>query len=262
VKSIIAGILGGMAICIAARAEEGCSKDVDCKGERICVQHQCVEPPEKPAEPSGQTTIPTSYRTDGPPRTEPPPAAPVPVNPKPTDPTYRRHFGAFIRPDLGFGYVGMSAYSGGTDVTIKGPAGTFGFAVGGALSENNILAFHLWDTVMSSPTASSGGLSGTVDGDVTLFAVGPEYTAYSKENFYFSISPSLTRVHFSGNTGSADTDWGFGMRAAVGKEWWVGDHWGLGLVGHLSASFNKDTGSNAPTWSTFGATIAFSATYN
>jgi len=32
------------ALALAARADEGCSKDTDCKGERICVQRQCVHP--------------------------------------------------------------------------------------------------------------------------------------------------------------------------------------------------------------------------
>jgi hypothetical protein len=261
-KGIIGAFLGGMVICVAARAEEGCSKDVDCKGDRICVQRQCVEAPEKTSDASGQATIPTSYRTDPPPPPEPRQSDPIVRAPQPRDPTYHRHLGAFIRPDLGLGYVAMSASNGGTDVTIKGAAGTFGFAAGGALSENSILAFHLWDTVMSNPTVSSGGLSSDLNGDVTLLALGLQYTAYSQQNFYFSFSPSLTRAHFSGNGSSGDTDWGFGMRAAVGKEWWVGDHWGLGLVGHLSASWNKDSGSNSPTWNTWGATIAFSATYN
>jgi hypothetical protein len=157
--------------------------------------------------------------------------------------------------------MATSASSGGTDVTIKGLAGTFGFAAGGALSENNILAFHVWDAVLSNPTFESGGLSGPANGDVTLFALGPEYTFYSERNVYFSISPSLTRLHASGGW-SSDTDWGFGIRAALGKEWWAGDHWGLGVVGHLSASWNQDSGSGSPTWSTWAATIAFSATYN
>jgi hypothetical protein len=257
-KSIFGGIAAAMAICFAARAEDGCSKDIDCKGERVCVQRQCVEPPDK----ANDASIPASYRTDSPPPPEPRQVDAVPRNPAAKDPTWRRHLGFFLRPDLGFGYVAMSASSGGTDVTISGLAGTFGFAVGGALAENSILALHLWDAVMSNPKVSSGGLSGNANGDVTLFAVGPEYTIYTGQNVYFSFSPSLTRVHVEANGNSGDTDWGFGMRAAVGKEWWVGDHWGLGVVGHLSASFNKDTGSSAPTWSTWGGTIAFTATYN
>src|SRR5438309_310348 len=58
--------------------------------------------------------------------------------------TGHRHLGLFIRPDLGFGYFRASASPGGVDESIGGLAGTFGIAVGGAMSENSILAFHLW----------------------------------------------------------------------------------------------------------------------
>lgn len=181
-----------------------------------------------------------------------------------TDPsaTRRRHLGGFIRPDLGFGYVAMRTSQNGTDASITGFAGTFGMAVGRALSENSILAFHLWDAVLSHPSVSMGGSSGSPNTTVALFAFGPEYTAYSKENFYFSVSPSLTRVSVETNGVSGGTNWGLGMRAALGKEWWAGDHWGLGVVGHLSVSFNQDAGQNAPTWTTWAGTVAFSATYN
>jgi hypothetical protein len=52
------------------------------------------------------------------------------------------------------------------------------------------------------------------------------------------------------------------MRAAVGKEWWAGERWGLGVVGQLSLSLNEDSGQNAPTWTTWATTVSFSATYN
>jgi hypothetical protein len=42
----------------------------------------------------------------------------------------------------------------------------------------------------------------------------------------------------------------------------VDDHWGLGVAGHLSFSVNQASGANAPTWTGWGATNAFSATYN
>jgi hypothetical protein len=66
----------------------------------------------------------------------------------------------------------------------------------------------------------------------------------------------------SSSGSDASTNWGFGARAALGKEWWVSDHWGLGLVGHLSMSFNQDQGTNPPTWTSWAFTAAFSATYN
>ncbi len=55
-----------------------------------------------------------------------------PVAP-PGDATMHRHFGFFLRPDLGAGYMVTSEPTGTTsgDLTISGPAGVFGFAIGG-----------------------------------------------------------------------------------------------------------------------------------
>jgi hypothetical protein len=54
------------------------------------------------------------------------------------------------------------------------------------------------------------------------------------------------------------------MRLSFGKEWWVGDHWGLGAVGHLGFSTNQDplSGGGSNTMTTWNFGIAFSATYN
>jgi hypothetical protein len=176
---------------------------------------------------------------------------------------YRRHLGGFVRPDLGLGYATMGASQNGTDATISGLAATFGFAAGGALSENNILAFHFWDVVVTNPDVTVGTTNlRNANATLTFLALGPEYTAYFKQNFYLSLSPSLTRATLAINGASNDTNWGFGFRAALGKEWWVAEHWGLGIVGHLSMSVNDDSGRNAPTWTGWAFTAAFSATYN
>lgn len=251
-------------LATAARAEEGCSKDTDCKGERICVQRLCVDPDSKAA---GQLAVPAVSPTLPPPVPSgtQAPAAPPTLAPTSTSPlidTRHRHLGGFIRPDLGFGYLTTSASQGGVDARLSGFAGTFGFSAGGALSENSILALHFWDAVVTDLSYSVGSTSGTASGTLAVFGFGPEYTRYSQQNFYFSISPSLTRMSASSGSSSGDTNWGFGVRAALGKEWWASDHWGLGLVAHLSMSINEDSGSNAPTWTTWAMTVAFSATYN
>jgi hypothetical protein len=177
--------------------------------------------------------------------------------------TAHRHVGAFFRPDLGAGYIAMSASQNGVDAQISGVAGTFGIAVGGAVSENTILAFHLWDAVATNPTLSLGGVStNNANATVTLIAFGPELSIYSANNLYFSVTPSLTRAAFAAGGTSSDTNWGYGLRAAVGKEWWVSENWGLGVAGHLSLTVNDDSGPNGPTWTGWGATVAFSATYN
>jgi hypothetical protein len=252
----------------AARADDGCTKDTDCKGERICVQHLCVDPPANagsdaplpPPVPAAGAAA-AAYHPGAPP---PPPgeAAPSPVAAGPIADGRHRHLGGYFRPDLGLGYLTTSASQSGTSASMSGLAGTFGLAAGGALSENHILAVHLWDAVVSDPSLSYGGSSGPGSGTVALIGIGPEYTYYSRQNVYFSISPSLTRMSTSLSGSSASTNWGFGARAALGKEWWVSDHWGLGLVGHLSMSFNQDQGTNPPTWTSWAFTAAFSATYN
>lgn len=188
-----------------------------------------------------------------------PPPAPVEAS---AISTQHRHLGLFVRPDVGLGYVSMSASPNGVDASIRGPAATIGIAAGGALTENSILAFHLWEAVLQNPSISMGSQSAAGDATVTLLAFGPEYTAYTKQNLYFSFSPSLTRITLQTNGMTGDTNWGLGMRAAIGKEWWAADHWGLGVVGHLSVSFNQDAGQGAPIWTSWAGTVAFSATYN
>jgi hypothetical protein len=253
------GILTAFALLVsfAAAAEDGCSKDTDCKGQRICVQKECVDP-SAPAPSSASGPIPASFQ----------PAPLTPGQPPGTSSaaaldTRHRHLGGFVRPDLGFGYVYMSASSNGTDASIKGLAGSFGVAAGGALSENSILAFHFWDVVATNPTVTVGGFApSNADATLTIIAFGPEYTRYFGDNLYFSITPSLSRATLSTGGNSSDTNWGFGLRAGLGKEWWVSDHWALGAVGHLTFSANQDSGSNPPTWTGWGGTVAFSATYN
>jgi hypothetical protein len=179
------------------------------------------------------------------------------------DSTRHRHLGGYFRPDLGFGYLTTAASQNGSDVSIGGLGETFGIAVGGAVSENSILAVHLWDAEANDPELSANGTTiSTTDSSLSLMGVGPEYTYYTAQNFYFSLSPSLTHISTSSGSQSGESDWGLGLRAAVGKEWWVSDHWGMGLAGHLSMSTNQDSVADGPTWSSWAFSVAFSATYN
>ncbi|HEX9575138.1 MAG TPA: hypothetical protein VF994_13660 [Myxococcales bacterium] len=191
---------------------------------------------------------------------EGPPYQPAPATGY--DSTYRRHFGFYIRPDLGFGYQ-TSSESG---FTISGGAALIGLAIGGALSENSILAGHIFGSGVSNPNVSGGGASGTAnDTTLTMSGIGPQYTYYfMPSNVYLSTTLALTRMRSSTRNGDFDSNYGIGTRIALGKEWWVGDHWGLGVVGHVSFSTNQDPvaggGTNTLTTWAFGA--AFSATYN
>jgi hypothetical protein len=151
-------------------------------------------------------------------------------------------------------------------LTVSGPAGVFGFVIGGAVAENIILGAHIYDGVVVNPTVSlsSGQSATTTNASLTLYGIGPEFTYYwMPSNIYFSGTIALTRISMTANGNSSDSNVGFGSRLALGKEWWVSDHWGMGLAGHVSSSWNKDSGSgNAPTLTTWAFALAFSATYN
>jgi hypothetical protein len=182
------------------------------------------------------------------------------------DNTINRHFGFFIRPDLGFGYLSSSESSGLGDATISGVAGVAGLSIGGAVAENLILGAHIFDAVTSNPNVSLGNASSnTSNASLTMFGVGPELTYYfMPNNIYLSGTVALTRMTFNSNGNDASTDWGFGSRVTLGKEWWVSNHWGLGLSGHISYSANNDPASNGNgnLMSSWAVGAAFSATYN
>src|SRR6184192_2528848 len=105
-KTIFWTLCGLTAFAVAARAEEGCGKDIECKGERICVQRQCVDPETRPPPP------PEEHASLN--------APPAPISGAsspmaPIDATRHRHLGFFIRPDLGLGYLSTKASQGGVD---------------------------------------------------------------------------------------------------------------------------------------------------
>jgi hypothetical protein len=192
------------------------------------------------------------------------------VGPRPgtllADNTINRHFGFFIRPDIGFGYLTSTESTPSGDATVSGFAGLAGVSIGGAIAENVILSAHVYDAVSSNPTVSLGGSSqNTSNTSVTMFGVGPELTYYfMPNNVYLSGTVALSRMSSSVNGTDASTDWGFGSRVTLGKEWWVSQHWGLGLSGHISYAINNDPNANGggQPLSSWALGAAFSATYN
>jgi hypothetical protein len=220
-------------------------------------------PPQPPAAPPAP-----------PPRPPPPPYAypPYPYPPyRPAfvvDPNAFRHVGFFFRLNLGFGYMGSSTSASQTLFTFDsshGFAGDSGVAIGGAAKENFIVAGEFWWSWAASPALTARGVSVPNGGTLSnsLFGFGPQFTWYlMPSNVFVSLTPSMTWLSFSDVFGSYQTDLGFGSRFALGKEWWVGPHLGMGVSTWFVASFNTEgAGSNA-TWTTFEGGLGFSMTVN
>ncbi|HMK73896.1 MAG TPA: hypothetical protein VK454_11185, partial [Myxococcaceae bacterium] len=152
------------------------------------------------------------------------------------------------------------ASQGGSSVALSGVGASVGVVLGAAISEDWIIGGDVWGVSAFSPSASNGASLG--DQTLSLSGIGLNVTHYfMPENVYVSFSPSLVSLSLGNDQGSGSTNIGFGARLLVGKEWWVGNHWGLGLAGEAIFGVNSDQGGG-PTWVTFGGAVLFTATYN
>ena len=100
---------------------------------------------------------------------------------------------------------------------------------------------------------------------VVAYLVGPAITYYlMPANVYLTgaVGLSWLRLDNSDVNESARTDVGFGLNADIGKEWWVGDDWGLGVAGRFwfTHTSTSDSGVSEDE-NTTGFAVLFSATY-
>jgi len=179
---------------------------------------------------------------------------------------FHRHQGMFMRLDAGGGYLKASTTLSGSDASLAGPAGSFGFSLGTNVIEDLSLFGHLGMSIVTNPKVTMSGSSSTGgDNSVNFVALGGGASYYFMPyNFYVSGMVMMTRLTATLNGTDASTNAGIGAKVAIGKEWWVGDQWGIGVAGQFSFGSNPDqgSGSNVPTWTTITPALAFSATFN
>lgn len=176
------------------------------------------------------------------------------------------HVGVHVHADIGFAGSSSSAKEYGESAEMSGGGGAFSVAVGGAVVPNLILGGEIWGVGVSEPEARDwdGTRYDMIDTTLSAYGLGPRITYYAMPvNLYFSLTPSFTQLALSDDYSeySEESRWGFGLRGAIGKEWFVSPRWGLGLAGVMHASGNKWP-EGGPRWKTWGAGLVFSASYN
>jgi hypothetical protein len=152
---------------------------------------------------------------------------------EPQDSKAHRHLGFYFHLESGAGYFlarNETGSASGFDVPVA-------ISVGGAIVENLILAFEIWGGVLLAPVGPIQSPS------VVTLALGLNLTYYfMPANIYLTATPSIVAVGSTGSgcsggpcdsTGFRDfynvSIGKFGMRTAVGKEWWISPHWAVGL---------------------------------
>ena len=179
----------------------------------------------------------------------------------------RTHDGFFLRLSLGGGTAKTSVEDATGEIELDGGAGDVNIAIGGVIAPNLALHGTLWGWSLTDPDASItiagvGSGSGKLDGDVTLGAVGGGLTYYVMPvNLYLSGSIGFGSIQLDSRQVDAETDTGVVVDLTVGKEWWVGNSWGLGVAGGFSYHSVPD-GDIDENWSGTSFALRFSATLN
>ncbi len=186
-----------------------------------------------------------------------------------------RHDGFMLRLAIGVAFGGMT----GDDFLLDGSetaAGGAGFSttigIGGALTDNLVLNADLFQMTVLDPTievdghelgdADVYGEDRGVGENVELTGLGVGVTYYFMPvNVYIAGAIGLGQVVFVSDSGErAGSDAGLALHALVGKEWWVGVDWGIGVAGELAFVSAKDDYLGDVTG--LGFAVLFSATYN
>jgi hypothetical protein len=176
----------------------------------------------------------------------------------------RQHDGGFfLRLAPGFGTSSTKIDELGDVAKISGPAGNFDVALGFGVSRNVVLHASIGAWAMVDPEVEFGGTEfETEDLTTSLVLYGVGATAYlGDSNVYVSGTVGLAKLSGDFDGEDLETDSGYGFEVSVGKEWWVGDRWGLGFAGVYNYHSVPEQGVEAR-WkgSSFG--VRFSATLN
>lgn len=153
-------------------------------------------------------------------------------------------------------FLRLSAGGGSAETKVEGAGGFFKFSGGGAdfniaigamISPNLAIHGTFFGWFVSGPDLEFSLLdsTGTVstDGDVNMSVVGGGLTYYiMPANIYLSGSIGVSGLSFDGDieSFSEGVGSGFAIDTTIGKEWWVGNSWGLGAAGFFGYHSIKD----------------------
>jgi hypothetical protein len=235
---MLLALLGGLAHAIP------CHRDIECKGDRICVAGYCQDPsPDERADDrtsAGTTAIPP-----------PPPTTQAPVL-MPADEGLQ---GLYVRTEIGVGYGSMSTTerAAGTAATSTIAGGLFSLsaAFGEALGTRLALyGYASFGMSLTTPSVSMDGQSGSLDGGSGLmFLLGPGAAYYFIKDVYVAAVVGGWKGWGSqrqvlGPSGSGSTGIGLAVDVALGKEWQLpGNTMALGLAAHVTYA---DASSTVP----------------
>lgn len=140
-------------------------------------------------------------------------------------------------------------YSGPHDnMDVRSGGANVDFRFGYALTRNLVLSLDLnGEATVNKPDTTLNGnkLYSSTDYHFASAMVGAGLTWYFDNNLFlgFTVGSGQVTLHYDNTDFNSDN--GFATQLRVGKEWWIGHDWGLGVVGGYDyVSANTDTRVN------------------
>ena len=182
----------------------------------------------------------------------------------------RTHDGFFLRLAPGFGSASAKIEDSGASLEFSGSGSDGDLAIGGRVGNNLLLHATLWGWFIDGPKgeakAGGGSVSQDVNGQLMMSAYGGGLTYYMMPtNLYFTGSIGMGTLSSQiEDPFKGDSDSGVAYTLGIGKEWWAGNSWGLGLAGSFSyfSAKNKDIVLSDQDWAGPSYGLRFSATFN
>jgi len=207
----------------------------------------------------------------------------VPPPPGPAEPPgFHRHDGFYARLGLGFSAFGDTLVPedeaaedrGGHHNSVSGFATVSEIALGGTPATGFVVGGGIFS--VSVVTTSVNQVAGEVLPDElahpeNFAVVGPFFDWYFYPRRGLHVEGALGLAAVSGlqperaRFEDRNVALGLGAVAGIGYEWWVGDDWGLGILGRMSGGVaGEETDANVRWLHFVGASpsVLFSATYH
>ena len=171
--------------------------------------------------------------------------------------------GFFLRLSGGFGSASTETELGSETWKMDGVGSDVNIAIGGMVRPNLALHGTLFGWMTTDPEMSIGSVSGTIDADIIVSAFGGGATYYfMPANAYVSASLGFGTLTFVLVGVCIYSDYGPVVDVTVGKEWWVGDNWALGVAGGLIYHSLPDEDLLEDNWTGMSYALRFTATRN
>lgn len=175
------------------------------------------------------------------------------------------HDGFMLRLTLGLGFEGLSVSDGaGTEIELSGFGLGSSLSLGGVVADNLAIHGDFFGLAAVSPNVSIDGedFGEATDSSVSLSGFGVGITHWVMPlNLYLSATLGLAKASIDVEGDEFEADWGLALRAMIGKEWWVGEEWGLGLMAELTWA-NVPVEVEEGSASFLGINFGLSLTYN